>query len=91
MIDLIDDLETINHWAFQQKMKFNPDRNKQGQEITFSWEENASLHPMIHFNNKPNNSNKIHKDLGIVLDSRLRYEDHIKSVLSKVNKTIGLL
>lgn len=32
----------------------------------------------------------MHKDLGMVLDSRLSYED-IKSVLGKVNKMIGLL
>ena len=27
----------------------------------------------------------------MALDSRLRYEDHVKFVLSKVNKTIGFL
>ena len=27
------DLELINNWAFQWKMQFNPDRNKQAQEL----------------------------------------------------------
>ena len=27
------DLELINNWAFQWKMQFNPDRNKQVQEL----------------------------------------------------------
>ena len=72
-------------------MRFNPDPNKQAQEIMFSRGKNPSLHPVVHFNNKPVNSTKIHKNLGMVLDSRLSYKDQIKSVLSEVNKTTGLL
>ena len=30
------DLGVINNWAFQWKMQFNPNRNKQGQELYFS-------------------------------------------------------
>ena len=36
----------------------------------------------------------IHKSswcsLGVVLDNRLSFEDHLKMILNKVNKTIGL-
>ena len=31
------------------------------------------------------------KHLGIILDSKLTFEDHYKTVLSKTNRTIGLL
>ena len=31
------------------------------------------------------------KHLGVVLDNRLSFEDHLKMILNKVNKTIGLL
>ena len=34
---------------------------------------------------------KSQKHLGIILDSKLTFEDHCKTVLSKINKTIGLL
>ena len=34
--DLNYDLEKISEWAFQWKIKFNPDHTKQAQEITFS-------------------------------------------------------
>ena len=37
--NLNNDLETINHWAFQWKMIFEPDPNKQAQEIIFSWKK----------------------------------------------------
>ena len=34
-INLNDDLEKINNSAFQWKMSFNPDINKQAQEVSF--------------------------------------------------------
>ena len=34
--DLNKDLKTINEWAFQWKMSFNPDPNKQAQEVIFT-------------------------------------------------------
>ena len=33
--NLNDDLKKINKWAFQWKMSFNPDPNKQAQEVIF--------------------------------------------------------
>ena len=35
-VTLNKDLELINSWTFQWKMQFNPDRNKQAQELYFS-------------------------------------------------------
>ena len=35
-INLNDDLEKISNWTFQWKMSFNPDVNKQAQEVIFS-------------------------------------------------------
>ena len=34
--DLNNDLNLINQWAYQWKMSFNPDPNKQATEILFS-------------------------------------------------------
>lgn len=73
-------------------MNLNRNPNKQARIRNYiQSEKNASLHPIVYFNNKPVNSTKIHRHLGMALDSRLRYEDHVKFVLSKVNKTIGFL
>ena len=72
-------------------MNFNPDPNKQAQKIIFSRKETASLHPIVDFDNKQGKSSQIHKHLGMMLDSNLSYEENIKSILNKVNKTIGLL
>ena len=89
--DLNEDLEKIGNWAFKWKMNFNPDPNKQVQEIIFSRKKTASLLPVVYFDNEPVQSSQIHKHPGIMLDSNLSYGHHIKSILNKVNKTIGLL
>ena len=72
-------------------MNFHQDPNKQTQEIIFSRKKTASLYPVVYFDNKPVKSSQIHKHRGMILDSNLSYEQHIKSILNKVNETIGLL
>ena len=81
--DLSHDLEKTSEWAFQWKMKFNPDHTKQTQEIIFSKKEAISIHPVV--------STATRKPLGMILDSRLSYKNHLQSVFSRVNKIIGLL
>ena len=78
--DLNEDLEKIGNWAFKWKMNFNPDPNKQAQEIIFNKKKTASLHPVVYFDNEPVKSTQIHKHLGMMLDSDLSYEHHIKSI-----------
>ena len=70
-------------------MSFNPDPSKQAQEVIFS-RKKKEYHPPLTFNN--NNVSEINsqKHFG-VLDNRLSFEDHLKMVLNKVNKVIGLL
>ena len=50
-----------------------------------------SSHPSVYFNNIPVSLTSLHKHLGMLLDYKLSYEHHLKSVLNKVKKTIGLL
>ena len=49
--NLNEDLNKINYWAFQWKMRFNPDPSKQAQEIIFSRKLQKSVHSPLHFNN----------------------------------------
>ena len=53
--DLNDDLEKIGNWAFQWKMNFNLDPNKQGQEIIFCRKKTDALHSVVYFDNRPVN------------------------------------
>ena len=45
--DLNDDLETINRWAQQWKMEFNPDPNKQATELLFSTKNKSPHYPSL--------------------------------------------
>ena len=88
---LNNDLSKISNWAFQWKMSFNPDPSKQVQEVIFSRKHQKISHPSIYFNNNPIESVSSQKHLGMFLDTKLNFQEHIKNILTKVNKTIGLL
>ena len=50
--NLNDDLKKINKWAFQWKMSFNPDPNKQqALEVIFSRKLHKPNHPSLNFDN----------------------------------------
>ena len=42
------------------------------------------------FNNSIVNVTTIHKHLGMIFDSKLNFDEHLKSVLKKISKTVGL-
>ena len=89
--DLNSDLIKISDWAFQWKMRFNPDPKKQAQEVIFSRKINKIDHPPLYFNDKLVKSSSTHNHLGMILDTKLDFSLHLKNVQSKLNKTIGLL
>ena len=72
-------------------MSFNPDPTKQAQEVIFSRKTTKKIHPKIFFNNIPVSKADSQKHLGLHLDSKLSFDIHIKTILTKVNRTIGLL
>ena len=72
-------------------MNFNPDPTKQIQEAIFSRKTTKKIYPKIFFNNVPVSKADSQNHLGLYLDSKLSFDIHIKTALTKVNKTIGLL
>ena len=45
--ELNDDLVKLNNWAYQWKISFNPDPNKQAQKVIFSRKTKKINHPPI--------------------------------------------
>ena len=86
-----NDLAKINRWAFHWKMSFNPDPKKQAQEVIFSRKSKATSHPPLVFNNNNVMQAASQKPLAIILDTRLSFEKHLKTVLFQINRTIGLI
>ena len=91
--NLNDDLEKISQWAYQWKMKFNPDPNKQANEVIFSRKSDSAnvFHPPIKLNNNSIPKCPSQKHLGIVLDSKLNFSSHVDDKIKKCDKLIGLI
>ena len=89
--EINDDLKKIEAWAHQWKMSFNPDPSKQAQEVTFSRKRNKPHHPDIIFNGNPVKKSSSQKHVGMLLDSTLDFDEHIKEVFDKTSKSIGLI
>ena len=90
-LELNSDLSRIKQWAFQWKMSFNPDPNKQAQEVVFSRKLKKFCHPSLLFNNNNVSQASSQKHLGLMLDDRLTFDEHLTNVSNKISKTIGLL
>ena len=85
------DLELINNWAFQWKMQFNPDRNKQVQELYFSKKAGNEKSLDLTFNKSNVASSPSVKHSGMLLDSRLNFNEHVQGKTNKCYKIIGLI
>ena len=72
-------------------MSFNPDSTKQAQELTFSRRVQTANHPPLFLNENVVPKTTLQKHLGMFLESKLNFSEHLKTVFQKPNKTIGLL
>ena len=72
-------------------MSFNPDPNKQAVEVIFSHKLKPINHPVLIFNDSPVVSSTSQKHLGLILDSKLNFNDHLKEKISKANRGIGII
>ena len=82
-----DALIKINEWGHKNKLKFNNDKTE---AIIFS---NRNYVPFIRllFNGKPVSIKKSIKSLGVILDSKLNFHEHISTQCSKVKRIVFAL
>ena len=88
--DLNSDLRSIEDWAFKWRMSFNPDPMKQARLI-FSRKCTTANHHPLYFNGIQVARVDEHKHLGIILDSKLSFSQHIRSLIAKVKQGVGML
>ena len=72
-------------------MIFNPDLSKQAQEAIFSRKVKKLLHPTLLYNNIPLSNSLFQTHLGLTLDIKLNFLEHIKGITKKISKTMCLL
>ena len=76
------DLTRISEWVYRWKMSFNPDPSKQArQEVLFSTKVTKTNHPNIIFNGNTVQKSANQKHLGLILDEKQTFNDHITSNL----------
>ena len=63
-------------------MKFNSDPNKQAQEVHFSSRTNKDSSLSITFNNNRAGTISSQKHLGLILDGRLNFSEHLESKIN---------
>ena len=66
-------LEIISTWAYQWKMQFNLDKNKQVIQVIFSQKKDTPVHPSLFFNGSEVVIKAEHRHLGMILDSKLTF------------------
>ena len=89
--ELNHDLECIRKWAYQWKMEFNPDPTKQAHEVLFSRKLSSPPHPPLFFNNTEVSVVKEQTHLGLILDSKLSFVNHITVKIKTACKGISLI
>ena len=89
--ELNNDLCKISNSSNQWKMSFNTDPIKQAQEVMFSRKITKTNHSTLIFNDNPVHQVALQKHLEMFLDFKLNFEEHLKTIVNKISKTIGLL
>ena len=72
-------------------MVFNPSLTKQAQKVIFSRKLNKPVHPHLTFKNSKVSQSESQKNLALILDNKLNFNEHLKSVLNKISKNMGLI
>ena len=73
------DPKKISHWAYEWKLTFNPDLSKQAQEVIFSRKTVKISHRSLTFNTVPVARTTCQKHLGLYLDEKLSFFNHINA------------
>ena len=72
-------------------MLFNPDPSKPAEEVTFSKKKQIQSRPTISLNNIQVKRASYQKHLGIILDEKLNFKQHVDNAISKINNVISVI
>ena len=90
-INLSNDLNKIGNWAVQWEMNCNPNPCKQAQKVIFSRKLQNTYHNAVYFKHNSVQQVLSQKHLGMYLDNKLNFQEHLNNALSTANKTIALM
>ena len=82
------DLERVRLWAWQWKMEFNATKTE---EVIFSAKRIKPHHPNLFLGDTEVERKSEHKHLGLILDSKLNFQSHIREAIMKARRGIGII
>ena len=86
--ELNRDIELLRLWSWQWKMQFNADKTE---EVIFSTKRDRPLHDPLTLGTDDIDRKMEHKHIGIVLDSKLSFQSHIREAILKARRGIGII
>ena len=86
--ELNRDLQRLRLWSWQWKMHFNADKTE---EVIFSTKRSKPLHDPLTLGTDENERKREHKHIGMVLDSKLSFQSHIREAIIKARRGIGMI
>ena len=87
-MELNRDLERVRLWACQWKMEFNASKTE---EVVFSAKKQKPHHLNLFLGNTEIERKSEHKHLGLILDSKLNFQSHIREAIMKARRGIGII
>ena len=84
-------LKFTEKWAYQLKMQFNPDKNKQAIQVIFSHRKSRPIHPLLNLNGNEIATFDEHKHLGFFFDFKLSSIRQTKEILIKACRGVGII
>ena len=79
------DLDNVRNWADRWKMEFNVDKCK----IMHLGNTNPGHTYTMNGTNLTTTTEE--RDLGVLVDDKLKFDKHIKEIVSKANRILGLI
>ena len=89
--NLNDDLKKISKYAFQWKLSFKTGPTKWYQEVIFSQKLSRPNHLPLQPNDSFVNQTNSKKHLGLLLNSKVNFEEHLQKVYKKATKTTAVI
>ena len=84
------DLDSLKAWSDQWFLKFHPKKcysitigKKEDNDYTYCITDNGTKYDMTQINDM--------KDIGVIIDSDLKFEKHINSKIGTANKILGII
>ena len=82
------DQESVRLWVWQWKMYFHSDKTE---EVIFSTRRVKPWHPPLTLGNDLVTRKAEHKHLGMILDTKLNFQSHVREAIYKARRGIGII